>query len=68
MTNPCQNQGFILDDYPENYYQAKALFMSEDSQYDEEPGEDGKDVLDSRLSPGMHAIQIHLLIYSNNLP
>uniref|UniRef100_A0A3B4ZD72 Adenylate kinase 7 n=1 Tax=Stegastes partitus TaxID=144197 RepID=A0A3B4ZD72_9TELE len=29
MSNPCRNQGFVLDDFPKTYEQAKELFDSE---------------------------------------
>lgn len=29
MSNPCKNQGFVLDDFPKTYEQAKSLFCGE---------------------------------------
>ncbi len=53
LTNQCQNQGFILDGFPETEEQAKLLFAAGEMYgEEEEPGEDGKDILDPRLVPG----------------
>lgn len=58
LTNQCQNQGFILDGFPNTGDQARLLFMSGgddlEELYGEEPGEDGKDVLDPRIYPGLY--------------
>lgn len=29
MSNPCRNQGFVLDSFPKTYEQAKELFSGE---------------------------------------
>ncbi len=29
MSNPCRNQGFVLDGFPNTYEQAKELFYGE---------------------------------------
>jgi len=56
LTNPCQNQGFILDGWPEKYEQARALFAAgEDAgenEYEAEmDGEDEMERMDYRLLP-----------------
>uniref|UniRef100_A0A8C4FGG7 Adenylate kinase 7b n=1 Tax=Dicentrarchus labrax TaxID=13489 RepID=A0A8C4FGG7_DICLA len=37
MSNPCRNQGFVLDSFPKTYEQAKELFYSEDHESEDEP-------------------------------
>ncbi|KAK5916227.1 hypothetical protein CgunFtcFv8_011234 [Champsocephalus gunnari] len=32
MSNPCRNQGFVLDGFPKTYEQAKELFYSEEQE------------------------------------
>ncbi|XP_031136330.1 adenylate kinase 7 isoform X1 [Sander lucioperca] len=32
MSNPCRNQGFVLDGFPKTYEQAKELFYAEDHE------------------------------------
>ena len=32
MSNPCRNQGFVLDSFPKTYEQAKELFYGETLQ------------------------------------
>ncbi|XP_022606495.1 adenylate kinase 7 [Seriola dumerili] len=32
MSNPCRNQGFVLDDLPKTYEQAKELFSAEEDE------------------------------------
>lgn len=57
LTNQCQNQGFILDGFPETREQARLLLLTGNEggeYYGEEPGEDGKDMMDSRLVPGFN--------------
>lgn len=54
LSNQCQNQGFILDGFPENLEQAKMLFAAMDDDILEQFGEEmdeGKDALDPRLVP-----------------
>nr|XP_057933180.1 adenylate kinase 7 isoform X2 [Doryrhamphus excisus] len=34
MTNPCKNQGFVLDGFPKTYNQAKELFHVEEQDYE----------------------------------
>lgn len=54
LSNQCQNQGFILDGFPENLEQAKTLFAAMDDDILEQFGEEmdeGKDALDPRLVP-----------------
>ncbi|XP_063765766.1 adenylate kinase 7 isoform X2 [Eleginops maclovinus] len=42
MSNPCRNQGFVLDDFPKTYEQAKELFYAE-----EQESEDGTSQISS---------------------
>ncbi|KAK1894346.1 Adenylate kinase 7 [Dissostichus eleginoides] len=42
MSNPCRNQGFVLDGFPKTYEQAKELFYSE-----EQESEDGTSQISS---------------------
>ncbi|KAM9341251.1 adenylate kinase 7 [Symphorus nematophorus] len=36
MSNPCRNQGFVLDGFPKTYEQAKELFYAEEQESEEE--------------------------------
>lgn len=54
LSNQCQNQGFVLDGFPENLNQAKMLFAGLDDEILEQSGEEmdeGKDVMDPRIVP-----------------
>lgn len=33
MSNPCKNQGFVLDGFPKTYEQARELFSGEKSDH-----------------------------------
>ncbi|XP_026211397.1 adenylate kinase 7b isoform X2 [Anabas testudineus] len=35
MSNPCRNQGFVLDGFPKTYEQARELFSSEEHESDD---------------------------------
>ncbi|XP_070698587.1 adenylate kinase 7 [Pempheris klunzingeri] len=39
MSNPCRNQGFVLDSFPRTYEQAKELFYTEDEESADEPSQ-----------------------------
>ncbi|CAL8072219.1 unnamed protein product [Orchesella dallaii] len=53
LTNQCQNQGFVLDGFPENLNQAKMLFAASEDVMEtaEEDAEEGRDILDPRIVP-----------------
>ncbi|KAK2891437.1 hypothetical protein Q8A73_017102 [Channa argus] len=36
MSNPCRNQGFVLDGFPKTYEQAKELFSAEEHESEDE--------------------------------
>ncbi|XP_027134488.1 adenylate kinase 7 [Larimichthys crocea] len=36
MSNPCRNQGFVLDGFPKTYEQAKELFYADEHEAEEE--------------------------------
>ncbi|CAK6969990.1 adenylate kinase 7 [Scomber scombrus] len=46
MSNPCRNQGFVLDGFPKTYEQAKELFYAEDQE-----SEDGTSSYNNKLMP-----------------
>ena len=60
MSDDCQERGFILTGFPENYEQARMFLLprkhsNEKPDYDddEEEGlEDTKELMDKRLTPG----------------
>ncbi|XP_044023748.1 adenylate kinase 7 isoform X2 [Siniperca chuatsi] len=55
MSNPCRNQGFVLDGFPKTYEQAKELFYAE-----EQESEDGTSQISSNSETIIPEFVLHL--------